>query len=957
MMGCFGQRENAYGHNSFASRPELDLKSSNGKLKKQKLISLNLFVISIALAIGVRAASPESPSIRDQISRILVRFPAPGPAEKVSLAAEIFALGEAGIEEICRRLSAPGIADDSLARYALDAAGTYAMRPGGEKDRMVYTRAVIKALKSPVDPEVKAFLIGRLERAGGPECIEPLSGLLSDRALAEPAVRALMSIRSPGTAKALLGALGSSEASNTVPLLNALGDLRSREAVGRIVPFASTRDPGVREAALAALAAIGDPRTEFLLSRVDVASSPRERAAAASRYLLFAQRLLESGQKADSLRICRSLLAKNTGPGESQVRSAALALLFKVEGKDALPALIEALDYPDPAFRAAALDLALEIPGEETTAQWIAKTRQVFPEASEQIIRMLGRRADRTALDFLKQSLGNGDRAIRIAAIEAAARLAGDDILDFLSPLWRTADEEEAAALKRAYLSLNAEKTVSHAAGAFAAASPAAKAAIIEILAERQAKEKAGLVFAAGENGQGDIRKKALAALEAVVSGEHVSRVIGLLQAAGDPTEIGPLQNALAASARQAGPEKGSGLIIAAMRKAEGQERINLLRPLSRIGGEAAFRAVAAESKSGDPRVRAVAIYALAYWPDDRAAEELLGIARAESSSAGRKFLYLALQGLVRLLTESGGGDEANLPSMEEALTIAREPAEKSLVLKGLGRMRTAGSLRMIAPHIEDPALRDTAVWAALDCALPSPGFDGLAGFETARTLKRAAQFIRVDYDREQVERYAQTLLLKDGFVPLFNGKDLSGWKGLVKDPPSRSRMSPDELRKEQQAADEAMRRHWRIIDGTLVFDGRGESLCTAEDFDDFELFVDWKIEPGGDSGIYLRGSPQVQIWDPAQWPEGSGALYNNKNGPAKPLLVADNPVGEWNTFEIRMAGDRVTVHLNGALVVDDVVMENYWERDKPIYPRGQIELQAHSTPLYFKSIYIRELK
>jgi HEAT repeat protein len=924
-------------------------------LKKRKTAILIFGLIAVGLTVSAGAVSPESVSIEDRISSILVKFPAPGPADKISLAAEIFGLGEAAIEGVCRRLCAPGAADDSLVRYALDAAGTYVMRPGGEKDRLAYTRAVIKSLKGRLDPEVKTFLIGRLEQAGGPECLDPLSRFLTERELAGPALRALLAIRAPETAKVLSRALGRTEVPNPLPLLNALGELRSREAVSRIVSFASSPDADIREAALSALAAIGDPRTEFLLSRVDVASSPRERAAAASRYLLFAQRLLENGQKADSLRICRSLLAKNTGPGESQVRSAALALLFKVQGKDALPALIEAMEYPDPAYRAAALDLALGIPGEEAAAQWIAKTRQVFPEASEQIIRMLGRRADRTALDFLRKSLGNGDRAIRIAAIEAAARLAGDDILDSLSPLWRTADEEEAAALKRACLSLTAEKAVSAAAGAFAAASPAATGAIIEILAERRAKEKAGLIFAAGENGQGDIRKKALAALEAVVSGEHVTRVIGLLLAAGDPGEIGPLQNALAASARQAGPEKGAGLIIDAMRKAEGQKRINLLRPLYRIGGEAAFRAVVAESKSGDPRVRAVAIYALANWPDDRAAEELLGIARAESASAGHKFLYLALQGYIRLITESDETPERKLAVIREALAIVREPSEINLVLDGLAGVRSRESLGFIAPFLEDPGFRDKAARAALSCALPSPGFDGLAGFETARTLKRAAQFIRVDYDREQVERYAQTLLLKVGFVPLFNGKDLSGWKGLVKDPPSRSRMSPDELRKEQRAADEAMRRHWRVIDGTLVFDGQGESFCTAEDFDDFELFVDWKIEPGGDSGIYLRGSPQVQIWDPAQWPEGSGALYNNKNGPAKPLLVADNPVGEWNTFYIRMAGDRVTVHLNGALVVDDVVMENYWERDKPIYPRGQIELQAHSTPLYFKNIFLRK--
>ena len=124
----------------------------------------------------------------------------------------------------------------------------------------------------------------------------------------------------------------------------------------------------------------------------------------------------------------------------------------------------------------------------------------------------------------------------------------------------------------------------------------------------------------------------------------------------------------------------------------------------------------------------------------------------------------------------------------------------------------------------------------------------------------------------------------------------------------------------------------------------------------DFEFFVDWKILPKGDSGIYLRGTPQVQIWDLNQRPEGSGGLFNNKIHPAKPLKCADNPIGEWNTFRIIMIGEVVSVWLNGELVVDEVVLENYWERDKPIYPTGQIELQNHGNTLYFKNVYLREI-
>lgn len=191
------------------------------------------------------------------------------------------------------------------------------------------------------------------------------------------------------------------------------------------------------------------------------------------------------------------------------------------------------------------------------------------------------------------------------------------------------------------------------------------------------------------------------------------------------------------------------------------------------------------------------------------------------------------------------------------------------------------------------------------------------------------------------------------GFTPLFNGKDLTGWKGLVADPPARARMTAAELAKAQEVADQRMRQHWEVKDGVLVFDGKGDNLCTVQDHGDFELLVDWKIEKKGDSGIYVRGSPQVQIWDSEV---GSGGLFNNEKHPSTPLKVADKPVGEWNSFRIRMVGERITVHLNGELVVDNVVMENYWERARPIYSTGAIELQNHGNTLYFRNIYVREI-
>lgn len=196
-----------------------------------------------------------------------------------------------------------------------------------------------------------------------------------------------------------------------------------------------------------------------------------------------------------------------------------------------------------------------------------------------------------------------------------------------------------------------------------------------------------------------------------------------------------------------------------------------------------------------------------------------------------------------------------------------------------------------------------------------------------------------------------------EGFTAQFNGKDLTNWRGFVADPPKMAKMSAEDLEKAQAKANERMRQHWTVEDGVLVFDGKGKSLCTAKDYGDFEMYVDWKIKPRGDSGIYLRGTPQVQIWDPNQHGVGSGGLYNNKKGPSKPLATADNPIGDWNTFYIKMVGDKVTVKLNGKLVVDNVPLENYWDRSKPLPATGSIELQNHGNTLWFRNIYLKELK
>ena len=205
------------------------------------------------------------------------------------------------------------------------------------------------------------------------------------------------------------------------------------------------------------------------------------------------------------------------------------------------------------------------------------------------------------------------------------------------------------------------------------------------------------------------------------------------------------------------------------------------------------------------------------------------------------------------------------------------------------------------------------------------------------------------------------------GFQPLFNGEDISGWHGMRHfDPRKLWAMRPEERAAKRRKDMESVRRHWRVKNGAIVNDGRGVYLTTDGDYGDMELLIDYKTVAKADSGIYLRGNPQVQIWDftkeGGKWSigadKGSGGLWNNSPGAAgkNPLMLADKPFGEWNRFRIWQVGDRTTVFLNGRLVVDHAVMENFWERKDPLWQKGPIQLQTHGGEIQWKNIYLRDI-
>jgi len=183
-----------------------------------------------------------------------------------------------------------------------------------------------------------------------------------------------------------------------------------------------------------------------------------------------------------------------------------------------------------------------------------------------------------------------------------------------------------------------------------------------------------------------------------------------------------------------------------------------------------------------------------------------------------------------------------------------------------------------------------------------------------------------------------------EGFKALFNGKDFTGWQA------KRGKPEPEAERAKWLE-------HWKAEGGIVRFDGQGPNLWTSKTFKDFVLMLDWRFPKPGDSGVFIRGNSksQINIWCNDM---GSGEVWGYRTDGKQPEAVRkactplkkmDKPVGQWNTFVITMKGDRLTVELNGEVVIRNAQLPG-------VPPEGEIALQRHGNPIEFRRIYIKPL-
>lgn len=888
-----------------------------------------------------------------KIADLLQKQPADNQAAFNASMTELATLGEEGITGMAAMMAAPGKGDNTAVNYALSGYAFYVMQPGKENLRKAAVAAYAKALGQVQDKENKAFLLVQLQHIGTDEAVPAVVPYLTDERLSDPAARTLVKINSPAAQAALVAALPKLSGRNKQSLVEAIGDAGIASATSALIPLTTDADKMLAKTALYALAQIADPgqaTAQALQTAAAHAKYQYDITNAAGSYLAYAQNLLAKGHTDEAKAVANNLRKRAKDDTQVHLRTGALYVLNEAEGAKALPLLLDAVNDKQPEYRDAAMKFAAGSLGTAATAAWIKSLKKAKPEGQAAVVTMLGNNKIDAALPAILPLLNSKNAGVKLAAIKAAGQIGGEKVVPSLLAVMKTGDTAAISAVKSVLQTIKGSEVTEQAGSQLAGMPAAAQVALIDVLSSRMASSRVQDVLPLTQSSDADVRKAAMGALKNMATASNLPTLYKLLSAAKSEEDIKALQAAVIAAA----PGQQKAVITQMQRETPAnQERYYAI--LAGLGGADALNVVNTAFENGSAAQKTAAVAALNSWTDEAATSSLLRIARKDAA-----YRNTALQGYVRL-ARAVKLPEQRLLMLSNAMELNPGKALKKNILEQAEQCKTFPALIFAGKFLDDASVQQEAAQAVMNVALADKSYSGA----TVRSLlEKTSSVLKggdADYQRQAIAKYLAEMPSGEGFVSLFNGKDLTGWKGLVANPIKRAKMDAATLAKEQEKADAKMREGWSVSDGMLVFNGHGDNLCTDKKYGDIEMFVDWKIEPNGDAGIYLRGTPQVQIWDTARRDVGadvgSGGLYNNQANPSKPTVLADNAPGEWNTFRIIMKGDRVTVYLNGQEVVNNVVLENYWDRKLPIFPEEQLELQAHGTKVYYRNLYVRQFE
>ncbi len=912
------------------------------------------------------------------VADVLAQMPAEKQANYNKQIGDLASTGEEGIAMLVDMMNAPGKGSNSQVEYALSGLTHYVGAQGQESARTTTVNGYLKALEKVQERETKAFIIRQLQLIGGDESVDALGRYLNHEELSGPAARALANIGTDKAKQALQASLmrrmGTPKTQQDVIL--AVGEARLPIAEDLLTGMIGSGDIEMQRIVLYALSRIGTSASLKPLAEAAAKVGYRyEKSQANEAYIMLIKHLAEQGDVKNAEKAANDLLKQATKAGQTHTRTATLEILFSLNKANVTKQLLTALKDSNKEYRNAALWFASEYADTPMYVEVVKAMAKAKPEVKIDVLNWIGLEAacpeknsklkaldirfDLPARQVLSDQLKDQNLEVKQAAVNALTRIGDTASIPVLAGLLTNADKKVVLIAQNALAAFpgDIDQAVAR---SISQATDDGKIAALQLLALRKADGNMNTVLDQTKSGSAEVKAAAYKALKDVVSERDFTMVAGLLESA-DASAVEPLQQAVISTlASQAAATRVNTLNRRMIQAGESKKHL-YYTALATTGEPQALEAIVSGFKKGEGAAKDAAFEALLQWKGPEAADELYVVA---ADPAATYYFDRALTAYIRLVSNPAITGENRVLSLRKAMAIAKTNEQKNSILRQIQRTGTFQGMIFAGQFLDEKPLQEAAAQAVMNIANGNTSFTGQKVRDLLNKVMQVLNNPDADYQRQAIRKHLDEMPNEEGYVSLFNGKDLTGWKGLVGNPITRAKMTPAQLAKAQEKSDEQMRNDWKVENGLLVFDGTGyDNLCTEKQYGDFEMYVDWMLDPAGpeaDAGIYLRGTPQVQIWDTARVnvgaQVGSGGLYNNRTHESKPLKVADNKMGEWNSFYIKMVGDRVTVYLNGELVTDDVILENYWDRKQPIFPIEQLELQAHGSKVYYRDIYVKEL-
>lgn len=923
-------------------------------MKHIKLILLGLCLIIVSSS---QAQMPQGRTKATIIADALAQLPSNTPDKYNQTMTDLISTGEEGLLELIGRMNPPGNKSNETIDYAIS--GWTHFAAGDETQRAIAANAFEKALEQPLHKEVKAFVIRQLRTIGNDDNVDALAGFLSDAVLSSPASLALVSIGTEKANEALLNALTSTGSEQVrLNLVNALGQTDYSKAESTLLGMLTeNQSEDMQKVLLNALANMGTYNSvKVLRSFAEDSDFSYQKNNATASYIQLLNRLNNENPKnvkkeANRLRKAANKLDKQ------DIKISATGMLLDQSSAKPDKILKDVIKDGDLTYLSGVLN-SYPFKNDKKSVELIQEelSKNKSTDVQTALIYWLANNNIDGSASLIAGYIDSPNKMVQKAACQSLVKTGGDESLLALAGLLKSDGNESVLLAKNALMTFDGDISYTLA-SVFEDCGDAGKKAILALISNRKMESQYNLVYNQMFTDNIEVKSVATNTLKDVVTDENLSDLFILLEQT-KSENILAIQQAINSALSFLSSEKQIELVKSRM---NGSSKKHLYyNALANSDSQEAIELITEAYNNETGINRDAAFDALTNMSSFHVIYPLLNIARKSENSRELEKVTGALIYLIRKADQTGS---VKYLYLRETMQFAQNVNQKKEILNLLAGTGQYQAMIFAAPFMDEPSLSEEAALAVMNIAINNPSF---AGNKTTTLLNKAGNTLKnpdAGYQRQSINKYLSDNPTEGGFISLFNGKNHNGWKGLVANPIKRAEMSEKELKAAQEKADKQMVLDWKIKDGSIVFDGKGfDNLCTEKQYGDFEMLVDWKLYPGPepDAGIYLRGTPQVQIWDTARVKSGaqvgSGGLYNNQQNPNKPLVVADQKVGEWNSFRIRMVGERVSVWLNGELVTNSVILENYWDRNQPIFPTEQIELQAHGSKVAYRDIYIKEI-